>query len=200
MGSETREGRKNAGREALDSRWPGDFGAHVPPGKCLLEMRNKVVGNMLKHWIADMLFASLMSSVQRQEQEGSEQWAPWPGCGCHSVAATEHCTGGCPLELIPSSLGSSKSRKGRYSSPACGLFQASLFLSCQAGCPLLCWGTETPSGEPVWCSPAPSSLPRGDVPNVEEWAALSTLREQKAMFERTHPGNEEGKSQSCIWE
>lgn len=65
MGSETREGRKNAGREALDSRWPGDFGAHVPPGKCLPEMRNKVVGNMLKHWIADMLFACLMSSVQR---------------------------------------------------------------------------------------------------------------------------------------
>lgn len=65
MGSERKEGRKNAGREALDSMWPGDFGAHVPPGKCLLEMMNKVMGNMLKHWIAAMLLASSVISVQR---------------------------------------------------------------------------------------------------------------------------------------
>lgn len=59
MGNETQEGRKNAGREALDGIWLGHFGAHVPPGKCLPKMMNEVVGNMLKHWIAAVLFAFL---------------------------------------------------------------------------------------------------------------------------------------------
>lgn len=71
-GSETQEGRKNAGREALDSIWPGGFGSLVPPGKYLPETMNKAVGNMLKHWIAAVFLASSMSSVQRLEGEGSQ--------------------------------------------------------------------------------------------------------------------------------
>lgn len=73
MGSETQEGRKSAGRGALDSVWLAGFGARVPPGKCLLETMNKVMGNVLKHWIAAGLFASFMSSVQRLEGESSQR-------------------------------------------------------------------------------------------------------------------------------
>lgn len=56
---------------------------HVPPGKCLLETMNKVMGNMLKHWITAMLFASFPSSGQKLQGEGCqhssavwEQWVP----------------------------------------------------------------------------------------------------------------------------
>lgn len=86
-GSETQEGRRNAGRVALDSIWLGDFGAHVAPGKCLLEAMSKVVGNMLKHWIAALLFASLMSSVQGLEGEDSRHRTA-KSSGCHGLAVT----------------------------------------------------------------------------------------------------------------
>lgn len=69
----------------------------------------QVMGTVLKHWIAAVLFAFLMSSVQRLGGEGSQSRSagnhgmPWPGCGCHSVAAPWHCMRDYPLELIPSS-------------------------------------------------------------------------------------------------
>lgn len=143
-GSETQEGRRNAGREALDSIWLGDFGAHVAPGRCLLEAMSKVVGNMLKHWIAAVLFASLMSSVQGLEGKvmySQHRTARSSGCHRLAVAAIQWQSPGTALGTIlwssfhPSSLGTSKSHRGWYSAPACCLFQASLFLSCQAGCP-----------------------------------------------------------------
>lgn len=201
-GSETQEGRRNAGREALDSIWLGDFGAHVAPGRCLLEAMSKVVGNMLKHWIAAVLFASLMSSVQGLEGKvmySRHRTARSSGCHRLAVAAIQWQSPGTALGTI---LWSSFHPPWAPVNPTEAGTQLLPVVCSRHPCSCHARQAAHPSGEgqrliPGSLSaafPAPSSLPKGDVPHVEIWAALGTLREQKVMFERTHPGNKERKS------